>query len=121
SDGSPPPPPRPRRRAGDDVHALADRPQVDDVRGDVREAVVVAADAAVLVAVDATGEADLAVLLEHRRIVEAGAAGDEAAAGVVRGPVRAAVGVEPGRDHLVAGVVFLRLEPDESPVSPEPG
>src|SRR5690606_11355741 len=47
---SPPPPPWPRRRPRYHVHPLADRPQVDDVRRDVREAVVVAADAAVLVA-----------------------------------------------------------------------
>src|SRR5690606_27159367 len=92
--GSPPAPPRPRCRPRHHVHALADRPQVDDVCGDVREAVVVAPDAAVLVTVDAAGEADLAVALEHRRIVEAGAAGDEAAAGIVLGPVRTAVGVQ---------------------------
>src|SRR3546814_16136609 len=80
---------------------------------EAREAVFVAADAAVVLAVDAAGEADFAVLLEHRRIVEAGAAGDEAAACVVRGPLRAAVGVEAGGDHLEAGAVFLRLDLEE--------
>src|SRR5690606_39829165 len=70
---------------------------------------------AVLVAVDAPGEADLAVLLEHRRIVEAGAAGDEAAAGVVGTPVRPAVGVEPRGDDLEAGAVFLRLDLHDAP------
>src|SRR3546814_103110 len=119
--GLPPTPPRPGHRPRHHVHALADRPQVDHVRGDAREAVVVATDAAVLVAVDAAGEADFAVLLEHRRIVEAGAAGDEAAAGVVRGPVRAAVGVEAGGDHLEAGAVFLRLDLDDAPAPAHQG
>src|SRR3546814_8138045 len=59
--------------------------------------------------------------LEHRRIVEAGAAGDEAAAGVVRGPVRAAVGVEAGGDHLEAGAVFLRLDLDDAPAPAHQG
>ncbi len=87
---SPPAPPRPRRRAGDDIHLLAHRPQVDHVGFHARETVVVAADPARLVAGHAAGEGDLAVLLEYRRVVEAGAAGDEASAGVVARPLGAA-------------------------------
>src|SRR5690606_41629606 len=49
-DRSPPAPPRPRRRPGDHVHPLAHRPQVDHVGLDVREAIVVAADLADVVA-----------------------------------------------------------------------
>src|SRR5690606_33330518 len=86
----------------DHVHVAALRPQVHDAGGDAREAVFVPADAARLVAVDAAGERDLAVLLEHRRVVEAGAAGDEAAPGLVAGAARRAVHLQPDRDHLEA-------------------
>src|SRR5690606_5003938 len=74
------PAPPVRNRALDHVDVVADRPQVHHVRGQPRETVVVTADLARLVAVDAAGEGDFAVLLEQRRVVEAGAAGDEAAA-----------------------------------------
>src|SRR5687768_7958604 len=105
----PPSPPGPWRRPGDHVDALAHRPQVDDIGDDARKTIVVFADAAVLVAVDAAGERDLAIVLEHRRIVETGPAGDEAAAGVVLGPVGAAVDVQARGDHLEAGAVLQRL------------
>src|SRR3970040_2399832 len=105
----PPAPPRPWRGTGHHVHALADRPQVNDVGFHTRETVIVLADAAVLVAGDPAGEGDLAVLLEQRRVVEAGPAGDEAATDVVTGPVRAAGVAQPRRDHLEAGAVGLWL------------
>src|SRR5690606_9570117 len=83
---SPAPGPRPRRWTGDHVDALALRPQVDHVRLDDREVVDVALDLALFVTREAPGERDLAVRLEQGRIVETGAAGDEAAPGVVGGP-----------------------------------
>src|SRR3954468_4995713 len=89
---SPPAPPGPRLRPRDHVDPFAHGPQVDHVRGNARKTIVVAADATVLVAFDATGERHLAVLLEQGRIVEAGAAGDETPADLVAAPVRTAAG-----------------------------
>src|SRR3546814_5667845 len=40
---------------------------------------------------------------------------------VFRGPVRAAVGVEAGGDHLEAGAVFLRLDLDDAPAPAHQG
>src|SRR5690606_30080150 len=94
------PAPPVRNRALDHVDVVADRPQVHHVRGQPRETVVVTADLARLIAVDAAGEGDFAVLLEQRRVVEAGAAGDEAAADLVAGPARAAAGVQSRGQHL---------------------
>src|SRR5690606_15148251 len=65
---SPPAPPRPRRRTGHDIDAFAYRPQVDHVGGDPREAIVVLADPAAFIAVDAAGEGHFAILLEQRRV-----------------------------------------------------
>src|SRR5690606_25486235 len=90
------------------------RPQVHDIGVQAREAVVVAADLAGLVAGDAAGERHLAVGLEQRRVVEALAAGDEASADLVAGPVRTALAVEAGGDHLEAGAVLLRLDADDA-------
>src|SRR5690606_22205138 len=77
---SPPPAPPPPGRRGEGtvivvmvvvaVLVLATGPEVDHVRSDPRETVVVLADAAGLVALDPAGEGDLAVLLEHGRVVE---------------------------------------------------
>src|SRR5690606_27099255 len=103
--------PAPRARAVapavavDRVHAVAQRPQVDHVRVQPREGVVVILDLARLGAVDAAGEGDLAIRGEHRRVVEAAAAGDETTAGLVAVAQRPAGAVQPGRDHLEAGPV----------------
>src|SRR5690606_14576661 len=107
---SPPAPPRPRRRTGHDIDAFAHWPQVHDIGGDPREAVVVLADPAAFIAVDATGEGHFAIRLERPRVVEAVAAGDETTADIVGRPVRPAGGAQPGRDHLEAGAVGFRLD-----------
>src|SRR5215213_8906674 len=81
------------RVGGDHVDLAHHRPQVDHVGIDLRQAVVVLADAGALVAGDVADEGHLAAWFEHCRIVEAGAAGDEAAvAGVGRVAVRTAAG-----------------------------
>src|SRR5690606_14380882 len=102
-------------RTLDHVAVVADRPQVHHVRGQPRETVVVTADLARLVAVDAPGEGDFAVLLEQRGVVEAGTAGDEAAADFVAGPARAAGGVQARGQQLDTGAVGLRLDRDDAP------
>src|SRR5690606_12115445 len=95
---------------------LADlRPQVHHVGGHARQAVVVVADAGVLHALDAADEGDFAALGEDRRIVEAGAAGDEASVGgigrIAQWPAGAA---ERRGDHLEAGAVRGGLGLDDA-------
>src|SRR5690606_41195405 len=95
-----------RIRVGVDHHhvdPVAPRPQVDHARFHAREAVIVFADLARFVAVDAADEGHFPVLLEHRRVVEAGATGEETPAHFVAGPARAAVGIQAGGGGLRAG------------------
>ncbi len=87
------PHPQPKRQAGGGAITLTRSrtwPQVDHVGGDTRELVGETFDLALLVAFDTAGEGDFAVRFEQRRIIEAGAAGDESPPGVVAGPVGAA-------------------------------
>src|SRR5690606_1720178 len=91
------------------------RPQPDLVGLHPREAERLAVDAAVLVAGDAPGEGHVAIDPEDRGVVVAGAAGDEAAAEVVLGPVRASLVVQSRCGHLETGAIGARLDLDDPP------
>src|SRR6478735_150299 len=88
------------------VQALG--PQVDHVGRHARVAIIVLADLARLVAVDLPRDGELAAGGEHFRLVEAVAAGKEAAVAVVD-LLRASAGIERRADDLEAGVKLLGM------------
>ena len=100
------------RVVDDGVGVAALGPQVNHFGFDARQAVVVFANAGVLVAGDAAGEGHFAFGGEHGRVVETAAAGHEPPITAILGLRGAAIGIQLGRQHGEAGAVGLRVHLD---------